>query len=116
MNNELETMESQTPREFFEKILPQRFKSEKTVGIDVKVQLHVTGPTGGDWAITIKDQKIEITEKTDPSATLTLQATDTDFMDIINHRLSVEKAFFTGKIKFKGNLGIALKLRDAGIL
>jgi putative sterol carrier protein len=116
MNSELKTMEPQTPKEFLEQKVPQRFKPEKAAGIDVTAQLNLTGPMGGSWIIKIKDQKISIKEGTEPSATLTLQANDNDFMDMVNHKLSAEAAFFTGKIKFKGNLGIALKLRDAGIL
>ena len=109
-------MEAQTPQEFFAKQLPERFKPEKAVGIDTIAQLTLTGPHAGAWVISIKDQKMQITEGTDPTATLTLQASDQDFMDIVNKKLSVEKAFFTGKIQFKGNLNQALKLRDAGFL
>ena len=39
-----------------------------------------------------------------------------DFLDLVNDKLSAEKAFFTGKIQFKGNIAVALKLRDAGFL
>jgi putative sterol carrier protein len=109
-------MEAQTPKEFIETSAPKRFKPEKAAGIDIIAQLNLTGPMGGSWVIKIKDQKISIVEGTEPLATLTLQASDSDFMNIVNHNLSPEKAFFTGKIKFKGNLTVALKLRDAGIL
>ncbi len=109
-------METKTPKEFFENVLPERFKPEKAVGIDVVAQLNFTGPNGGDWVVTIKDQKINVTQGTHPSPTLTLKATDSDFMDIVNGKLGAEKAFFTGKIHFKGNLGVALKLKDAGFL
>jgi putative sterol carrier protein len=109
-------MEAQTPKEFFEKKLPERFKPEKAAGIDVIAQLSLNGPNGGHWVVTMKDQKINVREGTDPSATLTLEATDKDFMDIINRKISAEKAFFTGRINFKGNISLALKLREAGIL
>jgi putative sterol carrier protein len=116
VKNEVEIMEVQTPKEFFEKSLPERFKPEKAAGIDVIVQLSLNGANGGDWVVNIKDQKIAMREGTDPSATLTLKATDKDFMDIVNRKISAEKAFFTGRIHFKGNLSLALKLREAGIL
>jgi putative sterol carrier protein len=109
-------MEAQTPKEFFEEKLPERFKPEKAAGIDVIAQLSLNGPNGGDWVVTIKDQKIAVREGTDPSATLTLNATDKNFMDIINKKISAEKAFFTGRVNFKGNLSLALKLRETGIL
>jgi len=109
-------MEAKTPKEFFEKALPLRFKPEKTAGIDVIAQLNLTGANGGDWVVTIKDQKLQVREGTAPSPTLTLKMTENDFMNIVNDKLSAEKAFFTGKIHFEGNLNLALKLRDAGFL
>lgn len=107
-------MEVKNSREFFEKALPAKFKPEKAAGFDIVAQINVTGPDGSDWIVTIKNQKLQVTEGTTPSPNLTLKVTENDFMDIINGRLSGEKAFFTGKIQFKGNIGAALKLRDAG--
>jgi putative sterol carrier protein len=37
-------------------------------------------------------------------------------MDMINGKLSAEKAFFTGRVRFNGDISLALKLRDAGLL
>jgi putative sterol carrier protein len=109
-------MESKTPQEFFEKALPARFKPEKTKGIDVIVQLNLSGNNPSDWVITLKDQKIQATPGTTANPTLTLKATEADFLDLVNGKLGAEKAFFSGKLNFKGNLGTALKLRDAGFL
>ena len=115
-NQRAEIMETNTPKEFFEKALPTRFKPEKTVGIDVVTQLNVTGPEGGNWTVIVKDQKLQVTEGTHPAPTLTMQMNENDFMDMVNGKLSAEKAFFTGKVHFKGNIGVALKLKDAGFL
>ncbi len=109
-------MEAQTPQEFFEKILPARFKPEKAAGVDVIAQLNVSGPEGGNWTVTVKDQKMQVTEGVHPSPNLTLKMSLTDFMDMINGRLSAERAFFTGRVQFKGDIAVALKLRDAGFL
>ena len=109
-------MEAKTPKEFFEKALPSRFKPDKAAGIDVIAQLNLTGLNGGEWVVTIKDQKLQVTEGTHPSPTLTLKITENDFMDIVNGKLSAEKAFFTGRVQFEGNISMALKLKDAGFL
>ena len=109
-------METNTPKEFFEKALTARFKPEKAAGIDVVAQINVTGPEGGNWTVTVKDQKLQVTEGTHPSPSLTLKMNENDFMDLVNGKLSAEKAFFTGRVQFKGNLSVALKLRDAGFL
>ncbi len=42
-NQRAEIMETNTPREFFEKALPARFKPEKAAGINVIAQLNITG-------------------------------------------------------------------------
>ena len=109
-------MEAKTPREFFEKMLPARFKPCKSVGIDIVAQLNLTGAEGGAWVVTIKDQKLQVREGTASSPTLTLKMAEKDFMNLVNDRLSTETAFFTGKIHFEGNLSLALKLKDAGFL
>jgi putative sterol carrier protein len=106
----------QTPQEFFEKVLPARFKAEKAAGVDVVTQLNVSGPGGGNWTVIVKDQKMQITEGIHQAPNLTLKMNLADFLDMVNGELSAEKAFFTGKIQFNGNIGVALKLRDAGFL
>jgi putative sterol carrier protein len=109
-------MKVETPKEFFEKVLPSRFKPDKASGIDVTVQVKITGPNGGDWVVTIKNQKLEVEEGTHPSPTLTLEMAETGYMQLVNGEMSGEKAFLTGKLRFKGNIAVALKLREAGFL
>ena len=109
-------MEAKTPKEFFEKILPVKFKPDKAAGIDVTVQVNITGPDGGDWVVTIKNQRLEVKEGTHPSPTLELNMAEADYMDLINGKMSGEKAFITGKLRFKGNIGLALRLKETGFL
>jgi putative sterol carrier protein len=109
-------MDAKTPKEFFDNVLPARFKPEKSAGIDVVTQIIVTGENSGNWVVTVKNQKMQITEGIDSAPTLTLEVKDDDFMDLMNKKLSAEKAFFTGKVKFKGNIALALRLKEAGFL
>jgi len=109
-------MEATTPKEFFDKVLPSRFKPEKAAGIDVVVQVIVTGENNGDWIVSISNQKLTVAEGLHPSPTLSLKMTSKDFTDLVNRKISAEKAFFSGKVHFKGNIALALKLRDAGFL
>jgi putative sterol carrier protein len=107
-------MEVKTPEEFFEKQLPVRFKPEKAIGIDALIQLSLSGgQKEQDWVVVIKNQKLQVSRGINPSASLSLRITESDFLDIINGKLSAEKAFFTGRIRFQGNISVALKLRDA---
>ena len=109
-------MEAKTPKEFFEKVLPNRFNPSKAAGVDVTVQINIIGPNGGDWIVILKDQKIEAREGTHPSPTITIKMAETDYMNVVNGKMSGEKAFMTGKLQFKGNIALALKLRETGFL
>jgi putative sterol carrier protein len=108
--------EARTPKEFFEKVLPTRFNPDKAKGVDVTVQINIAGPNGGEWTVIIKDQKIEVKEGTHSSPTLVIDMAETDYMNVVNGKMSGEKAFFNGKLRIKGNLALALKLREAGFL
>ena len=108
--------EAKTPKEFFEEVLPNRFKPEKAAGIDIKVQIKITGPEGGNWVVTIKNQKLDIKKGICPTPTLELKMAEEDYMDLINGKMSGEKAFIKGKVHFKGNIGLALRLRETGFL
>ena len=109
-------MDAETPKEFFEKVLPARFNPSRAAGVDVVVQVTISGIHGSDWIVTIKDQKLDIKEGIHPSPTLSLKMGESDYLDLVNRRISPEKAFFTGKVQFKGNIALALKLREAGFL
>ena len=109
-------MEAKTPKEFFEKVLPSRFNPDKAQGVDVTVQVNITGPNGGAWTVTIKDQKLEAKEGAHPSPTIAINMAEKDYMDLINGKMNAEKAFFTGKLQFKGNIVLALKLKETGFL
>ena len=109
-------MEVKTPREFFEKVMPEKFDSNKAVGIECVVQMSLSGENGCDWVIIIKNQKIEIKKGTHESPTLTVKMKDIDYVNMVNGKLSGERAFMTGKLKFKGSLAMALKLKGLGIL
>jgi putative sterol carrier protein len=41
---------------------------------------------------------------------------DIDYVSMANGKLSGERAFMMGKLKFKGSLAMALKLKGLGIL
>lgn len=43
---------------------------------------------------------------------VTLQMDDQDLMDLMSGSLNAQKAFFQGKLKIKGNMALAMKLRE----
>ena len=109
-------VETKTPKEFFDKVLLIKFNPNKAKGVDVIVQVNITGSFGGAWIVTIKDQKLVTEEGTHSSPTIVIGMKDKDYMDLVNGKMSAEKAFFSGKIQFKGNIALALKLKEMGFL
>ena len=112
----MENQEAKTPKQFLEDVLPKNFKPEKAAGFDVVAQLNLTGPNGGNWILTLKNQVLTVSQGTHPEPNLTLTILDSDFIDMVNGKIGTTQAFFSGKIHMTGNLLLALKLRDAGLL
>lgn len=74
-------------------------------------QFNLTGDDGGTFQMIIDPEEaraIKGEEKT-PSVVLTMKADD--FKDLVAGSLNPTAAFMSGKLKIKGNMGLALKLQ-----
>ena len=45
-------------------------------------------------------------------ADVTITISDGDFVNLMEGKLNPQKAFFQGKLKIKGNMGLAMKLQE----
>ena len=109
-------MEATTPKEFIEKELPAKFDGEKAAGLTAVVQFKIAGDNGGEWFINIKDKKLEVNQGASPSPNITLSMKDADYMALVTGKLSGQKAFMTGKLKFKGDMALGMKLQKLGFI
>jgi 3-hydroxy-3-methylglutaryl CoA synthase/NAD(P)-dependent dehydrogenase (short-subunit alcohol dehydrogenase family)/putative sterol carrier protein len=87
----------------FEK-MPDTFKPEAAEGLDVVFQYHVSGPSGGDWTVAVKDGTCKVEQGTLDQPTCTLNIADNDFVQLVGGKLDPMQAFTSGKLRIEGDI------------
>jgi putative sterol carrier protein len=98
-----------TVRESFE-AMPGRFRADKAAGTSAVIQYDVTGEGGGTWSAVIKDGTCAVSEGPAPNPNLTLSIAAQDWLDMLGGKQSGQVLFMSGKLKIKGDMGLAMKL------
>ncbi|WP_026909323.1 SCP2 sterol-binding domain-containing protein [Paucisalibacillus globulus] len=82
-----------------------------TKGKEGIYQFNLLGDDGGVFQMIIEPEEARAIkgEEKDPSVVLTLAADD--FKSLVAGSLNPTAAFMSGKLKIKGNMGLALKLQ-----
>ena len=93
-------------------LMPKAFLPEKAAGVEAVIQYHLGGAQGGDWVINIGQGKCTVTRGTVEAPKLTLTADSGDYLNIISGKTNAMSAFAEGKVKLKGDLGLAMKLMN----
>jgi putative sterol carrier protein len=92
-----------TVAQIFER-MEAAFKPDAAAGVDVVFQYNISGPGGGDWNMTVKDQTCSIKEGSADSPTTTMKMADEDFVKLITGELNPMTAFTTGKLRIEGDM------------
>ena len=100
-----------TVRESFEN-MPQSFQPEAAEGLDVTYQFNITGEGGGKWYAQISEGQLDVVEgqQDEPNVIISMQADD--YVNMVNGKLPGQIAFMTGKLKVKGDLALAYKMKN----
>ena len=98
-----------TVKETFDQ-MASRFKAERAAGTNAVVQYDVNGDGGGTWHAVIKDGACTVASGPATNPSLTLQIAAQDWLDMTTGKQSGQMLFMSGKLKLKGDMGLAMKL------
>ena len=102
---------SSTPQQVFDG-MRQSFQAEKAKGVHARYQWELSGPNGGEWWIDVNDGTYKMAKGKISDPNVTFIATDKDWVAICHDQLSGTWAYFTGRLKVRGDQGVARKLGE----
>lgn len=73
-------------------------------------QFDLSGDDGGTYQVAFQQDAVSYAEGAPAESICTLALSDTNFLRLISGELNPTTAFMMGKLKVKGDLGLALKL------
>ena len=105
------SQENSTPQDVFDS-MRNSFQPAKAKGVHARYQWDLSGPNGGQWWIDVEDGTYKMGKGTIPNPSVTFIAKDRDWVAICHDQLSGTWAYLTGRLKVRGDQGIARKLGE----
>jgi putative sterol carrier protein len=98
-----------TPQQVFDG-MRQSFQPQKAKGVHARYQWVLSGPQGGQWWIDVNDGKYNMGRGQISNPNVTFIAKDKDWVAVSNGQLGGTWAYMTGRLKIRGDQGLARKL------
>lgn len=100
-----------TPQDVFD-AMRSSFQPAKAKGVHARYQWDLSGQNGGHWWIAVNDGTYKMGKGKIPDPNVTFMATDKDWVAICHDQLSGTWAYLTGRLKVRGDQGVARKLGE----
>lgn len=99
-------------KEIFQRDLPAKLQAKPDVctSVNAVVVFQLSGEAGGTWTVDCTTPGGTVTEGGVDNPKVTVLMTDADFTAMMAGKLNPQMAFLSGKLKVKGDMGVALKL------
>lgn len=88
------------------------FQPDKASGVDAVIQFDLSGDDGGQFYIHINDGELEVHDGMSDNAKTTLVASAEDYYKVATGELAAMPAVMSGKLKIKGDMGMAMKMQQ----
>ncbi|HLR62031.1 MAG TPA: SCP2 sterol-binding domain-containing protein [Lentibacillus sp.] len=88
-----------------------KYDPSATEGKEGIYQFYITGDDDGLYQMIIDDDGPRTVKSEEKEAQVTLTVDHDDFREMVGGTLNPTAAFMGGKLKIKGNMGLALKLQ-----
>jgi len=93
-------------------LLPQVFLPDQARGVSAVINFDLSGDGGGDWTVTIRDQKCTAGAGKADAPDLTLAAKANDILEIFTGRLNPTRALLFGKLRVTGDMRLGMRLAE----
>ncbi len=100
-----------TPQEVFDSMRGS-FQASKAKGVHARYQWDLSGPQGGQWWIDVDDGQYKMGKGKIDNPNVTFVAKDKDWVAVSNHQMGGTWAYLTGRLKIRGDQGLARKLGE----
>ena len=106
-------MADQTPKSFFEEKIAKKLKDkpETSKAVNSVYEFNITGDNGGVWTVDLTKEPGVVSAGSTGNAKCTVTCSSNDFMNIVSGKMNPQMAFMSGKLKIKGDMGLAMKLQ-----
>ena len=102
---------SSTPQQVFDG-MRQSFQANKAKGVHARYQWELSGSNGGEWWIDVNDGTYTMGKGKIGNPSVTFVTSDKNWVALSNGTLGGKWAFFTGRLKIRGDQNLARKLDE----